>query len=338
MKKIKLNSYNIYIGKGILDIDSSKKLINDNRKKIIVTDENIWNLKIQDKLKLNNVVKTIVIKSGEKSKSLENATKILNEMLEANFTRDSVLVALGGGVVGDLVGFVSSIYFRGIDIIQIPTTLLSMVDSSIGGKTGINFGGYKNSIGTFHNPIIVLIDTNLLNTLEEREIKSGLGEIIKYGLIRDESIINELEKEGIKNIEELIYKSLCIKKNIVAGDEKEKGIRKILNFGHTIGHSIESLYNFEKYSHGEAVALGMIKMIKDKQYKNRVVNLLKKLNMNYEINLKLDEIIKLIGHDKKSLNENEIEIIISKKIGTCEIKKVTFNNLYNVLKEGEKNE
>ncbi len=337
MKKIKTNSYDIYLGKGI--INRSEEIINSKKDKIIITDENVYKLNIHKSMNLSNVKKIIVIKAGEKSKSLKCVEKIIDEMLEENFNRESMLVALGGGVVGDIVGFVGSIYFRGVEVVQIPTTLLSMVDSSVGGKTGINYKNCKNSIGSFYNPSAVIIDVDLLETLESREIRSGLGEIIKYGFIKDEEIIKILEKNGLEeNKANIIYKCLSIKKEIVEEDGQEKGIRKILNFGHTIGHSIESCTNFEKYSHGEAVGLGMVKMMYKNKNQKRLINLLKKLNMPYEIKLDVEKIIEIIKFDKKSVSKEEINIVVidEDEIGKCEIKKVTYNYLKNYLEEGEK--
>ena len=229
----------------------------------MITDKNVYTLYGHYINTLNNYEK-IVVEPGEQSKTINVTTDILKQMLEKGASRKSKIIAFGGGVIGDLAGFCSAIYMRGISLIQIPTTLLAQVDSSVGGKTGINMLHYKNSVGAFYQPTKVIIDTNLLKTLPYRELLSGIGEIIKYGIIYD----YEFFKYIVKNINKIkkcdasimpyVVKQCCkIKAEIVSQDEKEKGLRKILNFGHTIGHALEGITNFDKYTHGEAVIIGM---------------------------------------------------------------------------------
>ncbi len=208
---------------------------------------------------------TIVVNSGESSKSLSVVSRIYTSLIEMKLRRDETVVAFGGGVVGDLAGFVASTYLRGVNLIQFPTTLLAQVDSSIGGKVGVNHKLGKNLIGSFYHPIFVFSDVALLRTLPRRELICGLGEVVKYGIIMDKEIFKlvETELDRILNLEqkiiqELVYRSIIVKTAVVQKDEREKRLRMILNFGHTIGHGIEASLNYKTLKHGEAVMLGMI--------------------------------------------------------------------------------
>lgn len=235
----------------------------DKNKIVLVTDENIYRL--YEKSFRGYEDRLIVIRSGEENKNIISLQYIYERLIELNVTRDMTIVSIGGGVVGDISGFASGTFKRGIDYIQIPTTLLSQVDSSVGGKTGIDFLGFKNIIGCFNFPKSSLIDPNFLGTLSKRDILCGYGEILKYGLIDDYdffeySILNRekifsLDKDVILTV---VGKSVESKEKIVEIDNLDKGIRRNLNFGHTIGHGIESYYKYEKYSHGEGVIIGMI--------------------------------------------------------------------------------
>lgn len=233
---------------------------------LLVTDKNIYKFYGEEINRLVNSKDNIyVMEAGEESKSLDVLTEIYNRMIDKTISRKGLIISLGGGVVGDLSGFAAATYKRGIAYIQVPTSLLSQVDSSIGGKTGINFHGLKNIIGSFHFPRITLIDSSFLKTLPTKEILSGLGEILKYGLIYDydfyKYIIENKDKilnRDLRVLNSVIKKSIEIKSNIYQEDKYDLGIRQTLNFGHTIGHGIESLYDYKIYSHGEAVILGMI--------------------------------------------------------------------------------
>ena len=218
-----------------------------------------------DELKTNSEIEIIEIEAGEENKNLDTCTGVWHALTELGADRKSLLINLGGGVITDLGGFVASCFKRGISFINIPTTLLSMVDASVGGKTGVDLGVLKNQIGLFSDPQMVLIDTRYLNTVIEREIRSGLAEIIKYGLTYDVKIwdkINNFSELSVENISSLIHRSIEIKNEVVTEDPKEHGIRKILNYGHTLGHAIESYFldseNKENLTHGEAIAIGMI--------------------------------------------------------------------------------
>ena len=232
-------------------------LTNNYDKFFVLTDENIYRVysSLIASLLPEKEVTKIVIPAGEESKSIENVIFIWNKLLEAKAGRDALLINLGGGTISDIGGFAASTYKRGIDFINVPTTLLAMIDASIGGKNGINFNNYKNQIGLFSEPNSVIINPNFLKTLNERDIKSGLAEMMKYAFIADESFLN-LDSD---NYLDFIEKAAEIKEDIVSLDMKETGLRKILNFGHTIGHALESYYlEKENYlTHGEAVALGI---------------------------------------------------------------------------------
>lgn len=244
------------------------ELDSKNRKVCIVTDSKVSNFYLNEVANLleNHVktVKTFVFPFGESSKSLDTVYTLYEYLIKETFDRKDILVALGGGVVGDLTGYAAATYLRGISFIQVPTTLLSMVDSSIGGKTGVDFMAYKNMVGAFHQPKLVYMNLNSLKTLDSKEFYAGFGEIIKHGLIKDATYYNwlkdnveEIRTRDISTMNELVSKSCFIKREVVEKDPKEVGERALLNFGHTIGHAIEKLKEF-KLMHGECVAIGMV--------------------------------------------------------------------------------
>ena len=270
----------------------------------------------------------ILIDDGEENKNLETSKKVWDKLIEYKFDRKSILINLGGGVICDLGGFVASTFMRGIDFINIPTTLLSQVDASVGGKLGIDYKNIKNIIGVFKEPNKVIIDTNYLNTLSERELKSGYAEVIKHCLIRDKIMFDKIYNLEWTDIDWdfIINHSIKIKSDIVKKDIKENGLRKILNFGHTIGHAIETTYlnKLDKFLHGEAIAIGMIceayisnnfnklrndELEKTTNYIRKVFNLSK---VEY-----YDEIIKNAYFDKKNLSD-KIRISSLIGIGNCE--------------------
>ena len=247
-------SYEIFIGENILG--GVEKFVKG--KALLVTQKNI---PCAEKFPYE----VAFIPDGEIFKSLGEAEKLYTRAIEAGLDRKSVVIALGGGVVGDLAGFVAATFMRGINFIQIPTTLLAQVDSSVGGKTAVNHSLGKNLIGAFHQPKAVFIDLNFLKTLPEPEIKSGLGEVVKYGVIADENFFSYLEGNADKILQRdlnalahVVKRSCEIKAQVVSADEKEAGLRRILNFGHTMAHAIEEETHYKKYRHGEAVAIGML--------------------------------------------------------------------------------
>ena len=272
--KVRVNldnrSYDIVIGANSIEY-LGEFLAQKNYSKIfIITDENVAKLhlakleEVLNKTKINS--KTIVTKSGEQTKSFAFLEKICEEILEQNADRKSLIIAFGGGVIGDLSGFIASILLRGIDFVQVPTTLLSAVDSSVGGKTAINSKAGKNLIGSFYQPQLVICDLNFLKTLPARELRSGYAEVVKYGLIQDKIFFDFLVKNAPKIfaldeeiLTQIITKSCQSKAEIVSQDEKENGARALLNFGHTFGHIFETETNYSsEILHGEAVALGML--------------------------------------------------------------------------------
>ena len=275
-----------------------------------------------------------LIPDGETSKNLREAEKLYTRAIEAGLDRKSAVVALGGGVVGDLAGFVAATFMRGIDLIQIPTTLLAQVDSSVGGKTAVNHALGKNLIGAFHQPRAVFIDLNFLKTLPEREIKSGLGEVVKYGVISDEKFFTYLEDNAekilqcdLKVLAHVVKRSCEIKAEVVSADEKESGLRRILNFGHTIAHAIEEETGYTKYNHGEAVAVGMIGAALISQKLNyidaekvlRLKNLIERFGMYTHCEgCNVEGIYKALFRDKKTVG-GKINWVLMKDFGKVEI-------------------
>lgn len=284
---------------------------------------------ISELKKHNYNIKQLKINDGEQFKTLEYTQELVQSLMKLNCKRDTILLALGGGTVGDIIGFLSSIFMRGIRYINIPTTLLAMVDSSIGGKTGVNYNGIKNMLGTFHQPELVCIDPSFLSSLNKEQIYSGVGEIVKYGLISNKKILSTLIENynciiQLKNIDliaDIIYQSCLVKKKFIEEDVLDKDYRNILNFGHTLGHIIESKYQFQSITHGESIMNGMFlslklsmykKMISNKNY-NSILSIFNKLKIknNYKLN-KLD--IEKINFDKKT-NDHRIRFILLESIG-----------------------
>ncbi len=321
------NSYDIILEKGALS--SVKDYFNLERKVLILTDDGVPKQYSEMVANFSKYPVLYKIKSGEDSKSLASFEKIAALMLENGFTRNDCVVAVGGGVIGDLAGFVAASYMRGIDFYNIPTTLLSQVDSSIGGKVAVNFNGVKNILGAFYQPKMVLIDPLVLKTLDKRQLSNGLAESIKMSLTSDASLFEIIESGELeKNIEQIIEKSLLIKKSVVQQDEKEKGLRKVLNFGHTVGHAVEAL-SFGKLYHGECVAIGMLPFCSE-AVKARVREILDKNNLPYEIPLNSNEISNVISHDKKS-DGTLIECVFVDKVGTFRFEKLTKEQILELL-------
>ena len=308
------DSYDILIERGILA--KAGQHLNLNRRVLVVTDTGVPEVyaKALAEQCRNSVICTV--ETGEGSKSLTVFGQLLQTMLEHDFSRKDCVVAVGGGVVGDLSGFAASAYMRGIDFYNIPTTLLSQIDSSIGGKTAINLGGVKNIVGAFYQPKKVLIDPDLLKTLPPKQIANGMAEAIKMALTSDKELFELFETQDIEsNLEEIILRSLNIKKAVVEQDEKEAGLRKILNFGHTVGHGIES--TSELY-HGEAVALGMLPMCSE-TLRPRVIKVLKKCNLYRELQYDWDRITQVAFHDKKA-DGGSVTVTLVQEPGTYELK------------------
>ena len=323
--------YDITVGKDLLS--SADKYLNLNRRIFVLTDSGVpkeYASKIAALAKTSTVY---TVAEGEDSKSFTTLEKVVSAMMDFKMTRRDALVAVGGGVVGDLGGFAASIYMRGVDFYNIPTTLLSQVDSSIGGKTAVNLGGAKNVVGAFYQPKAVLIDIDTLKTLPSRHINAGMAEVIKMAATSDASLFELLEKENFNenSAEKIILGALKIKKSVVEEDEKETGLRKILNFGHTFGHAVEADSKMSALYHGECVAIGMIP-VSSEEVKKRLVPLLKKFNLPTEYSGTIDNALTYISHDKKAKGDG-IDIIFCEKIGSFKIEKTSFYDFNELVKK-----
>lgn len=321
--------YDIVIERGALD--RAAELLDLDRKVLVVTDDGVpaeYASKVAASAEDGTV---FTVAQGEDSKSLERFGEIMSRMLKLGFGRKDAVVAVGGGVVGDLAGFAASAYMRGIDFFNIPTTVLSQVDSSIGGKTAVNLDGIKNIVGAFYQPKKVLVDLDLLSTLPQRQISNGLAEAVKMSLTSDADLFGLFEKGNIsENMDEIITRSLMIKKNVVEQDEKEQGLRKILNFGHTIGHGIESFEHLNGLYHGECVALGMIPMVSD-TLRPRLIKVLENLSLPTSVELDCDAVYAAMIHDKKSEGDY-VTVTTVPDAGRYEMKRVAFGELYPLIK------
>lgn len=338
------NKYSIVIQRSLMkNLGHEIKKIYTNKKIAIVTDENVFALYgncVKESLeKASYHIKFIVIKSGESSKSLEVLESVYEQFIDFNLTRSDLVIALGGGVVGDLSGFAASTYLRGIDYVQIPTTLLAQIDSSIGGKAAINLKQGKNLIGSFYQPKKVLIDPEVLYTLSDKLIKDGLGEVIKYACIKDLDFFQMLssihtKEQLFNNIEYIIYNCCSIKGEIVAKDERDKGERMLLNFGHTLGHALEKHFKYQ-YTHGEAVAMGMYYITQKSETlgltepgtAEKIKNILIQFNIEYDMPKVNRSILKdTILLDKKNIS-GKINLILLRKIGDGFIESVSIENI-----------
>lgn len=310
-------SYDIIIERGALQ--QADSLLNLNRRVLIITDSGVPAEYAQTIASLSKEPTVVTVPQGEDSKSLSTYEALLKTMLEKNFTRKDCVVAVGGGVVGDLAGFTAASYMRGVDFYNIPTTLLSQVDSSIGGKTAVNFCGIKNIIGAFYQPKRVLIDPDVLKTLPKRQLSNGLAEAVKMSLTFDPELFRILEEESADDkIDTIITRSLMIKKSVVEQDEKESGLRRVLNFGHTIGHGIESEENLHGLYHGECVALGMIPMCSP-DVRNRLIPILEKLSLPTKADFDPEKALAAMLHDKKA-EHGSVTVITVETIGNFTMK------------------
>jgi 3-dehydroquinate synthase len=348
-------SYEILIDRGNLPFIGERLLRFSIGKKIaVISNPNIYELygeKIISSLKKEGFDPSLIlIPDGEIYKDYFWAYHILTQLLELGLDRKSCLIALGGGVIGDITGFVASIYMRGIPYIQIPTTLLAQVDSSVGGKTAVNHSLGKNMIGSFWQPSLVWIDVNTLDTLPEREFISGMAEVIKYGIIWDKDFFDYLESNRekiLKKDKDLLIpaiKRACeIKAEVVSKDERESSLRAILNYGHTIGHAIETLTGYTTYLHGEAISIGMVYEAKlsnilgflEKESLERIKNILKNLGLPtiLPINIDTTAMVKTILLDKKNI-EGKIRMVIPESIGKMKINfEISEENLKGILNE-----
>lgn len=352
MKKMEIvkvsasKEYNVHIGSGFLDnVGEMLATIKKPCRAVIVSDDTVFSLygeRVKKSLANNGYsVCEFVFSHGEESKSLENFGKIQEFCAENSITRTDLFVALGGGVTGDLTGFAASAYLRGVDFVQIPTTVLSMVDSSVGGKTAVNLKAGKNLCGAFYQPIAVYADCETLNTLPKETFNEGCAEVIKYGMILDGEFLTFLKNNDIReNIEYVIKRCVEIKRDVVDRDEFENGERKLLNFGHTIGHAIEKCSHLT-ISHGNAVAIGMViatrgayKMgLVNEDFTEMLVEILKANNLPISCDFTAEELYKISLSDKKR-SLDTISLVIPEKYGLCKIEKISVDKLKEFIEAG----
>ena len=311
--ELRERGYDILLERGALG--RAAEYLNLNRRVLIVTDDGVPPIYAQTVARSCRDAVIVTVEQGEASKSIACFERLCLRLLQEGFTRTDCVVAVGGGVVGDLAGFVAASYMRGIDFYNIPTTLLSQVDSSIGGKVAINLGGVKNIVGAFYQPKRVLIDPDVLSTLPSRQIANGLAEAIKMAMTSDADLFALLEREDpMKVMDTVIERSLRIKKNVVEQDEREAGLRKILNFGHTLGHGIEASQKENGLYHGECVALGMLPMCAP-AIRARLLPLLSRVGLPTSLEGDLEEMLELASHDKKCKG-SVISVVRVEEIGS----------------------
>jgi 3-dehydroquinate synthase len=326
--------YNVLIGRGLL----ARALASIERelkptKTLVVTSRRIFGLHGK-KLSLCAGANAVFIPDGERAKTLRTYEQVIDRFARAGSDRRACVIAFGGGVVGDLAGFAAASYLRGIPVVQIPTTLLAQVDAAVGGKTGVNLPQGKNLVGAFHQPSLVVIDTDVLTTLPEREFRAGVFEVIKCGVIRDASLLSYLEKNADKILARdadalgrIVSAAVNVKADVVSADEKESDLRRILNFGHTIGHALEAATNYRKLLHGEAVGLGMIAAaeigvnigITPLSVAERIISCVLQYSPLPQVKVKPAQVIKHISSDKKTLGSLPHFVIVD-KIGSTVIR------------------
>lgn len=330
----------IYIENGLLSkVGELTKTVLKGKKIALISDTNVYPLYGENiKTQLENEgykVFTYIFKAGEASKNTRELIKIVEFMAENELTREDGAVALGGGVCGDMVGFAASVFLRGIKFVQIPTSLLAQVDSSVGGKTAVDLPQGKNLCGAFHQPSLVIIDPDVLKTLSHHFFSDGMGEVIKYGCIKSASLFEKLESGDVKdNLTDIITECVSIKRQVVENDEKEHGERALLNFGHTCGHAIEKLWNFETVSHGEAVAIGMVMItragenlgITEKGTTDRLIKVLEKNDLKISDTHTDKEIISAMNGDKKRTGTG-IKFVMINKIGSSFINPIKYEDI-----------
>lgn len=331
MKTLRVNAgggYDILIERGLLKNCGEKiKAAAGPRRAAVISDSHVAPLyleTVQSSLRAAGMeTVSYVFEAGEASKTTENLVKIVEFLAENGLTRKDCVIALGGGVCGDMAGFAAAVYLRGIKYVQIPTTLLAQVDSSVGGKTAVDLPQGKNLCGVFWQPALVVIDPDVLSTLPQHYFSDGMGEVIKYGCIKSAALFDRLEKSDAHDfIDEAIYECCDIKRGVVERDEKEAGERALLNFGHTCGHAIEKLYDFSGISHGEAVGIGMVMIsragenagITEKGTADRITGLLKKYGLKTQTDLAVEDIVAGMAFDKKRTADG-INLIMLSKIG-----------------------
>ncbi|MGM9643097.1 MAG: 3-dehydroquinate synthase [Eubacteriales bacterium] len=326
------SSYDIEVSRGALAL-AADAIVKENRKILVVTDSGVPK-KYAEKLisTLGDGAMLHVIPQGEENKNFDTLCGVLRTLLGASFTRSDAVVALGGGVVGDLSGFAAATFMRGIDFYNVPTTLLAQVDSSVGGKTAVDLDGYKNMIGAFWQPKAVFIDPDLLSTLPDRHVKNGLCEALKIGATSDPELFAMFEN-GELDIEKIIIKAVTAKRNVVEEDEREGGLRKVLNFGHTLGHAIETSSGLSLL-HGECVALGIPPMCEGGALRARLSAALRSIGLPTEANEFITDkgaVLEALTHDKKGASGGKISTVLLRDIGDFEFVKMTPEELIKRL-------
>lgn len=336
------NPYEVLIGEGILnELGTVLKSVVNAEKAVIITDDNVDRLysdEVKDILQESGFeVLKFVFAHGEKHKTMDTVSNILEYMAQNNITRTDCIVALGGGITGDISGFCAASYLRGIDFVQVPTTFLAAIDSSVGGKTGVNLKSGKNLAGAFYQPRAVVCDTKTFKTLPEENFKEGVAEAIKYGIICDRDLFNTLSKASEWNIEEVIERCVCIKAEIVSEDEFDIGKRQLLNLGHTIGHAIEKCTDFS-ITHGIAVGIGMAMISRasdglgwSKEKTNiKIIEALENNGLLTECSISTDELLEAMFRDKKRKG-GFITLVIPESIGNSVLKKIPIDELLKIL-------
>lgn len=343
------NGYDVLIERGLLESagEHIRKITKAN-KALVITDTNVVKL-YGDRVKKSleeSGFETFLFSfpAGETSKNLATVTDMIEAMCSAQLTRNDIVVALGGGVAGDMAGFASAIYLRGIDFVQIPTTLLSQVDSSVGGKTGCDLSFGKNLVGAFHNPKLVLVDPDTVKTLPDRYKNDGIGEIIKYALIKSEKLFEKLfDCKNLDDIlDEVVYECVDIKREIVENDFTEKGERMLLNFGHTLGHAIENYENYDGLAHGEAVGVGMLYITRASENSgdtetgtaDKIEKLLNKFSLPTATDANIDELVNIMVYDKKRRGA-KLNLVLVKNVGNSFIKALPTDDLQGFFAEGK---
>ena len=313
-------SYDITVGVGI--ITEAKRLFNLDRRTLVLTDSGVPSEYAAAVAECAREAKIMTLPEGERTKSLESLERVLRAMCEFKMDRGDCLVAVGGGVVGDLCGFAAATYMRGIDFYMVPTTLLSQLDSSVGGKTAVNLGGIKNIVGAFHQPRGVIVDVELLKTLPQRQLASGLAEGIKMAVCQSAPLFEFIEgcDNPYSELEKIITEALRIKIDTVARDEREGGVRRLLNFGHTLGHGIEAA-SLGELLHGECVALGMLPMC-SQSIRERLVGIYGKVGLPTEFSGDINAATELISHDKKCSGE-QVNAVITDEVGGGRVERLT---------------
>ena len=318
-------NYDIVLEPGA--IKNAGELLNLNRRVLVVTDSGVPAQYAETVAAQCSEAVIVTIPQGEHSKCFDEFRHLLSEMLDKSFTRGDCVVAVGGG---DLSGFAASCYMRGVDFYNIPTTLLSQVDSSIGGKTAIDFGGVKNIVGAFYQPKKVIIDPEVLETLSRRQLMAGLAEAIKMAATNDAELFELIENSAdlTADLPQIIYRALMIKKSVVEQDPRETGLRKVLNFGHTIGHAVES-FSAGKLLHGECVALGMIPMSGDNAAA-RIKSVLEKYGLPSKIGQSAEELMPFLKHDKKMASDGIAAVIVD-EIGSFRLCRMSADEILSRL-------